>query len=668
VEGGEAQERVIAALRSLLVIPGIREVDAEGNADRTIVLVQSGSWIAVYDELSDELAGDDLEALAKGLSRALDTTAVTALVADSDVLLMDLFEHGKRVARFDSNPAVSGRRRTKLKLEKWKAHLAPGHDADELANVLGEQKLFAERTLEKAAALLGMDAQRACVGYRYYREEAEDVEASSGGERASLVLRLRKEQRPAHETVGTLPSCFVPAGWTTTHVFDAGQEFRTNFAVQNEQRASRGLSVVMWGAALERGLIRLRHARVAVGEVQKHKVFPEAAFMERPAAGGARIWVAEFPELAVPAGAPSGSFRGEVIGTAAALTALARAQIHAIIHGDAVVAGRGELQIAFVPHDARETGQTGFDCSVEVRPQVRKPLRAAPGGSYSELEQSTVLFGLVSCSGESRAMASLAAEVTDQWLKALPGYSGSARCRFHVSLAEREAALISGTAKAQNLLRAKRLRAWLDEPWLVDEVTIELDNPRPPEPSFPRSNDGFVFSSEHGPYRSADHDDVKCPTFCFWMYTHGLSAATVTAAKQTLTKLVSEVFTHGQGIQGLIGQWGQPPRPDSTLYEAMCKVHGQCTLQHSWLTRFMRGVTRDMTWLGPDLLSRVDRRALERVATLEETKGGVRFQLKPEASLDQLEDVVAELLPSEADWQAGAARFYGRAAAAPMPA
>jgi hypothetical protein len=94
----------------------------------------------------------------------------------------------------------------------------------------------------------------------------------------------------------------------------------------------------------------------------------------------------------------------------------------------------------------------------------------------------------------------------------------------------------------------------------------------------------------------------------------------------------------------------------------MCNVHGQCTLQHRWLTRFLRGVTSDSTWLGPELVSRIDRAALARVAMLEEdSKHGVRFQLRPEASLDELEQVLADLLPHEADWHAGTDRFYGRA-------
>lgn len=663
----------MAALRALLVTPGISEVDTEADADRTIVLARSGSWVAVYDELSDELAGDDLQALAKGLSRALNAPAVTTLVADSDVLLMDLFEHGKRVAGFDSNPAISGRKRTKVQLDKWKAHLAPGHSSDELADVLGEQKLFAERTLEKAAALLGMDPPRACVGYRYHREEAQDIAASSGGEQGTLVLRLRKAQRPAHETAGTSPTRFVPSAWSTEHVFVAGQEFRVGFSVRNEQRASRGLSIVMWGPALERGLIRLRHAQLVVGDVGKQKVFPEATFVKRPAAAGERIWVAEFPNLDVPAGAPSASFVAgggggsleALIPSAAGLRAMQRAQIHANIDGDAVAAGTATFQVGFVPHDARQTGQSGFSSSVEVRPRARRPLRAAAGESYSELEQPTVLFGLVSCSGEARAMATLAAELADQWLRALPGYSESAKCRFHVCLSDHEAGLSSGSGKAVALFRAKRLRGWLDEPSLVDEVTIELENPRPAGQSFHRSNDGFIFSSEHSRYRSADLSDPKCPTFCFWMHTHGHGEDTVKVAEQALTKLVGQVFERAQGIQGLVGKWGRQPRPDSTLYETMCKVHGQCTLQHSWLTRFMRGVTSGATWLGPELLSLIDRRALERVAALEEIKGGVRFQLRPEASLDELEDVVAELLPSEVDWLAGTARFYGRAAAAP---
>lgn len=649
----------MAALRALLVTPETSEVDADADADRSIVLLSSGRWVAVYDELSDELARDELEALAKGLSAALDVPAVTALVADSDVLLMELFERGKRVADFDSNPALSGRRRTKLKLDKWSAHLAPGHGPSALAAVFAEQKLFAERTLQKAAALLGMDAQRACLGYRYVSEQAQHDSEPARRQHGDLVLRLRKAQRPEYERVGTEPSHFVPYACSTDHVMEVGQELRAGFSVRNEQRASRGLSIVMLGPALERGLVRLRHAQLVIGEVGNTRVFPEATFAEHSDVQGRRIWVAEFPELELPAGPPSTSFSGELIPSAAGMAAMQRAQIHANIHGDALAAGAAEFLIGFVPHEARDTGQSGFSSAVEVRPVARKPLRAAPGGSFTELDQRAVLFGLVSCSGESRAMAELAAELAEHWLRALPNYAESAKCRFHLSLADSEAGVVSGSSQAPGLFRAKRLRGWLDEPSLVDGVTIELESPRPAGRSFHRSNDGFEFSSEHGRFRSADPGDKKCPTFCFWMYTHGHCDETVSVAELTLTKLVSAVFARGQGIQGLTGQWGTRPRAESTLYETLCNVHGQCTLQHSWLTRFLRGATSSSTWLGPELVSRVDRAALARVATVDDTSYGVRFQLRPDRTLDELELVLAELLPSELDYRAGIDRFYG---------
>jgi hypothetical protein len=51
------------------------------------------------------------------------------------------------------------------------------------------------------------------------------------------------------------------------------------------------------------------------------------------------------------------------------------------------------------------------------------------------------------------------------------------------------------------------------------------------------------------------------------------------------------------------------------------------------------------------------------VATVDDTSYGVRFQLRPDRTLDELEFVLvlAELLPSEVDYRAGIDRFYGRA-------
>lgn len=367
--GDAAEGRVMAALRSLLVTPESSEVGSEAEADRTIALARSGNWVVVYDELSDQLVGYELEALAKGLSAALEAPAVTALVSDSDVLLMELFERGKRVASFDSNPAVSGRRRTKLKLDKWKTHLAPGHEASELAAVFAEKQLFAERTLENAAPLLGMDPQRACLGYRYQREETPSDSEPTSRRDGGLVLHLRQTKRPEYERLGTEPPHFVPASWSNELVMAVGQEFQEGFSVRNEQRASRGLSIVLRGPALEDGLVRLRHAQLVVGEVAKQTEFPEAPFTERSDQGG-RIWVADFPELEIPAGPPSAAFEAELIPTAACLAAMYRAQIHANIYGDAVAVGAGELQIAFVPHEARETGQSGFSVPVDVQPQA----------------------------------------------------------------------------------------------------------------------------------------------------------------------------------------------------------------------------------------------------------------------------------------------------------
>jgi hypothetical protein len=65
-------------------------------------------------------------------------------------------------------------------------------------------------------------------------------------------------------------------------------------------------------------------------------------------------------------------------------------------------------------------------------------------------------------------------------------------------------------------------------------------------------------------------------------------------------------------------------------------------------------------WLGPDLLGRLERQRLDEVAVVTEHGHGVRLQVRPESSLDELESALAPVLPGASDWKAGVDRYYGR--------
>jgi hypothetical protein len=63
-------------------------------------------------------------------------------------------------------------------------------------------------------------------------------------------------------------------------------------------------------------------------------------------------------------------------------------------------------------------------------------------------------------------------------------------------------------------------------------------------------------------------------------------------------------------------------------------------------------------WLGADLLSRVNREELEALCNVASVGETLRVVLREGATLDALEDVLAPLLPSEADWKDAAQRAH----------
>jgi hypothetical protein len=89
---------------------------------------------------------------------------------------------------------------------------------------------------------------------------------------------------------------------------------------------------------------------------------------------------------------------------------------------------------------------------------------------------------------------------------------------------------------------------------------------------------------------------------------------------------------------------------DHSAYETACGIHGQHTLHREWCTRFLRGVSADGIWLGPELLARIDRDALAALCRLEPIGETVRAVLRDGATLDALEGALAPVLPSESDW------------------
>ena len=313
--------------------------------------------------------------------------------------------------------------------------------------------------------------------------------------------------------------------------------------------------------------------------------------------------------------------------------------------------------------EAPDSGQFGYTSTLRISPKSRRPLRCAAdvdGHLLRPLHDRTILFGLASCSSALADAALISARLIEEWGNSL---SESGKYSITVFRAESGARPKTGSANAKAFFRSARWRKLKEE--LANEAVVTAT--RKDGETFDREAfrvrrwDGFAFGRSIIPPSSRVPDDDALPTLALWRNVDGQSDASIEAARDLLVKLLDEFVNRARGVQALVGRWGwQPVTLDTTPYESACGVHGQCTLLRSWLTRYLRGVTDDWIWLGPSLREQLGPAAIEEVATSVPVADGIRSRLRAGASLDDLEVVLAPVLPASSDWKAAVDRYYGR--------
>jgi hypothetical protein len=144
-------------------------------------------WTSLYEEQASQKDDRRIRDLAGGLSRDLQVAAIAFLVHDSDVACYWLFENGQLVDEYNSSPdyfdddaaddeapTPSGGR-TDLLLR----YCRPGVGQAELADILGEDAVFAEDVIGRLADALRIDRDRALADYR---DVIDGGESDTGGD------------------------------------------------------------------------------------------------------------------------------------------------------------------------------------------------------------------------------------------------------------------------------------------------------------------------------------------------------------------------------------------------------------------------------------------------------------------------------------------------------
>jgi len=434
-------------------------------------------------------------------------------------------------------------------------------------------------------------------------------------------------------------------------------------SVLNEGGASRGLLLTVHGEAIEAGLVEPERAQLVVG-MPRQGGFVEQPLERRTLATGKPGYVAELPDLRIPAGSAGGIEALAGVDPRKWVEITHASQVHANVFGKAVAAGSGRLVVSFVPLEAREA-QFHHATDLSVRAAPRKPLRGAARdpSAYVALDVPEVLVALAVSTLDRAQVSPIAGEIVERWSSLWPADTALSSAMFGPVADGRPTRPRTAKLKIAGMAKSaawKKLRAAFVTDGRVSAAHV-------PDPSAMMRGepmmrgDGFEFGGALvGPQKP---DDPELPVLQLSVDLRGRDDAG--EVLERARALVDDFVQRGQCVQAFVARWKGDGAAhcsvDSTPYERACGSPGMCTLQRSWATRFLRAVSADGLWLGPPLLARVDRAALDGVAACTPVGDALRVVLRAGTPLDALEAVLAPVLASDADYRAGVDWLYGRA-------
>lgn len=655
-------EKIVAALRADAASREMSEVDEAGDPDRTVLIFPPGpgGFVSVYDEATESQDARALDALGALVSRAAEGSAFTVVVHDSDVLALALFAGGEVVDRYDSNPGYFGKKRKKRverRVDAWAPLLRSGVAAVDLDAVLADEDLFAEATLVKVCELVGCDPSRASTGQKYLSCDPSPLPDGT------ITLCMRSRTRPAYETLAEGAPRFeahMPYG-PAAQALAEGDGLRLGFAVKNAGGVSRGLTITVWGSAIDAGLVEVERFETVFGNVLEGARHASHVPERRRAATGETLFVLELPQQELVAGAPMTGF-APGMDVRKMMSASMRSRVHVNVTGRVVQAGKGTLFAGFVPHAAREEGAHAGQYDLTVDPRFARPLRfpvdeAMRGGSshlLRPLAGTKYLVAMASIDGPRADAARFAAQALERMLE-VQGTSGNASTVVYRKPSGDEMQRPrSGAGKVTTLLRGKRrdtLTAAMGEEALVD-VTVREGPAFDPETG---PNLG-LWGVSFGASVLGDRDDARVGALTVWIDAEAAGEARTCEVRAMLVGLLDEIM-RADGVQASLFRCGATAPAYSSAYEDACSAPHDVRTGRSYVRRWLRVPGNDTLWLGPSLLSHLPaaaRSALEAIATVEPCGPASRIGLSDAKHAQLLEEAVAALLPTAQEARAAA--------------
>jgi hypothetical protein len=275
----------------------------ETPSDRAIIVSwdESNEWITIYDEQSDSSDIQSLDELASGLSYALGAYTISNLVYDSDLLCMRLFKQGKSLDLYVNdveiyNEIQNGSRKRNGQLSKWEPLLKEGFNKTSLLDIWKEKAIFAEDKLYSISNAFGWLTLNSCTGYNYkHKEGLNSYDKIIYFRDNNPSPPLFKEGGPTKLELGFYSICLDCR---------SNAHFVYTVAIHNRGIADKGLSMNLWGTAIEEGCIKSLSADIMFqGKKEIEGVISDVQLQYLDQNSSFPGYVVDFPDYDIPAGA-----------------------------------------------------------------------------------------------------------------------------------------------------------------------------------------------------------------------------------------------------------------------------------------------------------------------------------------------------------------------------
>lgn len=394
----EIHTRLHSLMREKLASLGYVPAESPDSVvDRTVTIAQASDdlWITVYDDS----AGAD--SVAEDLSRSLGLMTVSAQLNDSDALLLNLFKQGVKVDQYDSAPELfaeklSAKQRKAVagKPELWEELFLPGMTAEEFRKVLTKNPLFAEEILTDVAHFVGMNVDLLLA----YPQEVDDAKTIS-----RLAFRLK--ETPAYRVKAEGPPRFELNSYGPELTVSEGDTVDIDLSVYNRGGGAEGLSVIIFGEALDQGLIEVQSVRlVAREDPQGYKTIDAAFVPARIQLEGKEVdaYAAQLPDFTLPWGVAGGVNQNWGAQWRQAFEENQKTSISAHIKCKALKPGQSNVVAGLMPM-ANPTGRAELKVNLEISPHSWRPLHysnKAPSAYLRFMDQPTRLVGFIALNAD----------------------------------------------------------------------------------------------------------------------------------------------------------------------------------------------------------------------------------------------------------------------------